>query len=224
MISKLNIDEKIMSLIFVQQSLPEYIQERTGCDIEDMLEYLPAKIKNVIDLGCGSGRISIGLNYTLKDENVKYWLVDSKNSDLKKYWDQYPLKDKPRYYNKREITEQFCALNKLENYEYVEVDKYSNWSKLPPKADVLFSKYALGWHFPIGLYNKIYPKILREGAICFFTIRHENKETLPEYKLSNLPSFFEIVNIFIDSFHWTGDKKKIDCGDGRRTLVLKYKK
>lgn len=216
-------DKEIEKLIFAQQSLPAYIQERTNCDVKDMLMYFPNKVRNVIDLGCGSGRVSIGLNYVLKDEKIKYWLIDSKNSNLKRHWGQYPLKDGSHFYNRKEVTERFCVLNNMENYEYIVVGPLYNWSKIPPKADVLFSKYAFGWHFPIGLYNKNYPKILREGAICFFTIRHETEDTLLEYKLSSLPSFFEVVDIFVDSFHWTGDEKKIGCGKGRRTLVLRYK-
>lgn len=217
------IDEKVMELIFAQQSLPGHIQERTDCDVKDMYGYLPLSIKNVIDLGCGSGRVSIGLNYLLKYEGIKFWLVDSRYSELKKHWGQYSLKDKSRFYNKEELTRQFCTLNNLRNYEYIGVDEHFNWSKIPLKSEVLFSKYAFGWHFPIGLYNEVYPKILRDGAICFFTIRHENENILPEYKLSNLPSFFEIVDIFVDSFHWTGKTQKVDCGNGRRTLVLRYK-
>ena len=217
---KLITDKSIDELIFIQQSLPNYIQERTECDIKDMLKYLPDNIKNIIDLGCGSGRLSIGLHYVLKNNNIKYWLVDCEDSDLKKLWAQYSISDSARFYNKRILTEHFCDLNNFKNFEYIPVDDNFYWKRLPELSDVLFSKYAFGWHFPIGLYDKIYPYILKNNAVCFFTIRHEN--SLPEYDLKNLPKYFEIIDIFTDSFHWTGTEDKIDCFDQRRTLVLRY--
>lgn len=218
------LNKEIEELISIQQSLPLCIEERTRCDVKDMIKHFPnTPLQNIIDLGCGSGRISIGLNYILKDKNIKYWLVDGEDSDPKQYWGQYSLGEDTHFYNKKKLTTHFCHLNNFLNYKYITVKPDLTWTQFPPLSDILFSKYAVGWHFPINTYYNIYPKILKKGALCFFTIRQENKNTLPEYKLSNLPPFFEIINIFTDSFHWTGKEEKIDCGNGRRTLLCRYK-
>ena len=204
------VDDKIEDLFKTQLSLPQHTLQRTSCDVFDMLEFFPRNVENVIDLGCGSGRVSIGLSKTLLNP-IKYWLVDCEDSSMEKHWGQYCFDGETRFYNKRELTEHFCKLNGLQDYQYVVVDKKLNWSEIPPKADVLFSKYAIGWHFPIKTYEHIYPKILKEGAVCFFTWQIK-KTTTFEYYVENLPSYFKVLKIYKDSFPFQRNK----------TMVLRY--
>jgi hypothetical protein len=222
---KFKTDKEIDKLFVIQSSLPWDIEERTRRDVADMITYLPMDMANIIDLGCGSGRISVGLNSYFNDAtfnyNPKFWLCDCDDSEMKKYWDLY-TDNQPRFYNKRILTERFCRMNELTNFEYVSINEQYEFNKTIPPANVLYSKYSIGWHFPIGTYTDKYPDILKPGAVCFFTVRPETDEIPDAYKVCNLPKYFTVIDRIVDSYHWTGDKEKVECGNGRQTLILRY--
>jgi SAM-dependent methyltransferase len=148
------------------------IDQLTVADIEDMLPFLPDDITQVVDLCCGSGRVSIAFDKLVTHGKAKFWLVDgnvqNEVENIKRHWDKYHNDRIARFYNKRELTEECCRLNSFSNYEYVEVDGDLNWSTLPTDVDVLFSNRGIGCHWPLSLYSSVFPKILRDGAVCIF--------------------------------------------------------
>jgi len=126
------------------------IDQLTVADIEDMLPFLPDDITQVVDLCCGSGRVSIAFDKLVTHGKAKFWLVDgnvqNEVENIKRHWDKYHNDRIARFYNKRELTEECCRLNSFSNYEYVEVDGDLNWSTLPTDVDVLFSNRGIGCH------------------------------------------------------------------------------
>lgn len=148
------------------------IDELTVADIEDMLPFIPRDASQVVDLCCGSGRVSIALDQLVLEGRAKFWLVDGNVSaevgNIKRHWDKYDNDRIARFYNKRALTEECCRLNGLENYEYIEVDANLRWSKLPANVDFLFSNRGIGCHWPLSLYEEVFPKILSNGATCIF--------------------------------------------------------
>ena len=52
------------------------IDQLTVADIEDMLPFLPENITQVVDLCCGSGRVSIAFDKLVTHGKAKFWLVD----------------------------------------------------------------------------------------------------------------------------------------------------
>ena len=119
------------------------IDELTVADVEDLLPFIPEDPTNVVDLCCGSGRVSIALDKLVLHGRAKFWLVDGNvEADvgrIKRHWDKYRNDRIARFYNKRELTEECCRLNDFTNYEYIEVDQNLRWSKLPTGVDFLFS-------------------------------------------------------------------------------------
>lgn len=166
------------------------IDELTVADVEDMLPFIPEEPTNVVDLCCGSGRVSIALDKLVLNGRAKFWLVDGNVEadvdSIKRHWDKYRNDRIARFYNKRELTEECCRLNDFTHYEYIEVDQNLRWSKLPTGVDFLFSNRGIGCHWPLSLYEPVFPRILRDGAICVFM----NGEVLGEK-----PAYFSKVAV-----------------------------
>ena len=166
------------------------IDELTVADVEDMLPFIPENTRNVVDLCCGSGRVSIALDQLVLHGRAKFWLVDgnveTEVGAIKRHWDKYRNDRIARFYNKRALTEECCRLNGFTNYQYIEVDRNLEWSMLPADVDFLFSNRGIGCHWPLGLYQSVFPRILRDGAICIFM----NGEVLGE-----IPAYFSEVAV-----------------------------
>lgn len=181
------------------------IDELTVADVEDMLPFIPENTTQVVDLCCGSGRVSIALDKLVLHGRAKFWLVDgnveTEVDNIKRHWDKYRNDRIARFYNKRALTEECCRLNDFGNYEYIEVDRDLHWSRLPTDVDFLFSNRGIGCHWPLSLYTSVFPRILRDGAICIFM----NGEILGE-----IPEYFSQVAVV--------DEKIQD----RSLIVLRY--
>lgn len=160
------------------------IDELTVADVEDMSPFIPQSASQVVDLCCGSGRVSIALDKLVFHGRAKFWLVDgnvtAEVENIKRHWDKYHNDKIARFYNKRELTEECCRLNEFSCYEYIEVDEQLGWSKLPTDVDFLFSNRGIGCHWPLSLYEDMFPKILRNGATCIF-MNGEVLGRIPEY-------------------------------------------
>lgn len=181
------------------------IDQLTVADIEDMSPFVPENTAQVVDLCCGSGRVSIALDKLVLRGKAKFWLVDGNVQNdvenIKRHWDKYSNDRIARFYNKRELTEECCKLNDFDSYEYIEVDADLQWSKLPTDVDFLFSNRGIGCHWPLSLYSSIFPKILKDGAICIFM----NGKVLGE-----IPEYFSKVAVV---------EEKIQ---DRELIVLRY--
>ena len=169
---KFQVDSEIRTLIEKQNSCPEEIEKRTNYDIRDLIPFIPDEVNNIIDLGCGTGRLSIGLNKCLPELNAKYWLLDGDvgSLDCPIYWETYN-DDKPRFYNVASLTKRMCDINGLKNYEFIKINDDFSPVTMPEKSEFLFSNRSIGWHFPLKTYEDIFPKILKDKAICVFTWR-----------------------------------------------------
>ena len=160
------------------------IDELTVADVEDMMPFIPDDTTQVVDLCCGSGRVSIALDQLVFKGRAKFWLVDgdvdSDVANIKRHWDKYRHDRMARFYNKRGLTEECCRLNGFTSYEYVEVDANLRWSKLPRDVDFLFSNRGIGCHWPLALYEDVFPRILKRGATCMF-MNGEVLGPIPDY-------------------------------------------
>jgi SAM-dependent methyltransferase len=140
--------------------------------IDELTPFIPEDTTQVVDLCCGSGRVSIALDKLVLHGRAKFWLVDgnveAEVDNIKRHWDRYRNDKIARFYNKRELTEECCRLNDFDNYEYIEVDSSLQWSELPTDVDFLFSNRGIGCHWPLSLYESVFPRILRDGAVCIF--------------------------------------------------------
>jgi hypothetical protein len=184
----------------------------------------PGDADTVIDLGCGSGRMSIML-HNHWDSTGHFYLVDGNNAgeqlDTSK-WGVHTASATDSFYNKLDVTKAFCLENGMSQVKthFVEIPENKDWS-LPPadpdrpvqeRANVMISMYAVGTHYPISMYEAVYPKVLYPGATFIFT---KDKRTGP------IPDYFEVVDSVEDD--WRKFAKDARTRKSRnRIVVAKY--
>src|SRR4029077_968586 len=117
----------------VYSKLSEFEYEQ----IKDYIDYP----KNIMDLGCGLGRVAVYLNAVLKDPDMYYILADRHGDTTNTGgWDLN------EFYNDLNLTQSFCRLNGLLSFEVFDT-KLDNWNDI--WCDLIVSHCAFGMHFPI---------------------------------------------------------------------------
>jgi len=162
---------------------------------EIMLPYLKdQEIEEVIDLGCGSGYISICFD-KLGKWSPHYWLVDGNVAGdvtkMKKHWGHYPGGTGLKPYNQLDLTEKLCHLNDFCDYHLVRLrdpdgkltweypDRQTEERAVNKKADLLYSCWAVCFHFPLEPHLPYLARMLRPGATCFFGSSLEKPNQFP---------------------------------------------
>ena len=186
-------------------------ERRTWCNVMDMFPHLPepGEVRNVIDLGCGSGRVSVGLA-NLWDEKPRYWMVDgdAEGEIGRAQWGVFGAQGKG-FYSRHDVMIEFCNFNSL-CFTPVLIDSELAWSEEPKGADVLISMYSIGNHYPITMYEDRYPRILKNGALVFLTY---------DPRTGEMPSYFEIIHQQQDSY-----KKLADIDTPGEFVVARYRR
>jgi len=124
--------------------------------------------KKILDLGCGLGRMSIYLNYMLKNPDIEYILADGSCGDI-------PVKQKygwnpaGGFYNDLQLTEEFVKANGVYNYSILDLSKETICSL--KDVDMVMSFLSVGFHYPIEPYLKDLIKIANNDAIFVFGVR-----------------------------------------------------
>lgn len=159
--------------------------------------------KTVLELGCGLGRMSIYMNYYLKDDSIKYILADF---DVLKKHPKYSWGQGNQFYNKLELTREFCKLNNLTNIELFDLGK-RKISELE-NIDIIMSFLAVGFHSPIEDYIKDLVNIISDNYVLFFGIRRG------KYTEKSFEEYFENCKIL----------NQTDVDTKEQILILKDKK
>ncbi len=170
---------------------------RTWCNVMDMFPWLPEPRagQQVIDLGCGSGRVSIGMT-KLWNPHARYWTVDG-DADVigRQQWCVAQRGAGKGFYTRVDVMIEFCNANDV-HHRPVLINKDLQWDELPPPADVLFSMYSVGNHYPLTLYERLYPQILKDRATVCFT---HNPAT------GEIPDYFQVLDRKPDSYKVLAD-------------------
>lgn len=160
---------------------------------EQIKSFLPARPRNVMDLGCGLGRAGIYLNATLK-EPAHFIMADTTGDTPNEgIWDA----KEHVVYNNLSLTQSFCKMNGMEDFEIFDMFE-DDWVTLP-KVDLIMSHCAVGVHFPIeGIMNKLL-SISTQDVTMIFGLR-----THKLYDGNSFSDFFEKVT-FIETPMPEGD-------------------
>ena len=139
--------------------------------------------KEILELGCVLGRMSIYINYKL-DYDPYFILADvTKESKKIKYgWDP-----ENSYYNSLELTDKFAKLHGLSNFKThnllaEDLNQYKN-------IDLVMSYLAVGFHYPIDQYMSTLLKITSDDCTMVFGVRRG------KYNISDYEKYFS--NIFV---------------------------
>lgn len=166
-----------------QVRLSWMIDQVTIGDCKDMMRFLPNTCENVVDLGCGTGRVSVILQQQPELADAKFWLVDGNYDTGIGHYGVYD-DEEARFYNTKEITEECCDINGLTNYEYITMNDKFEWDQYPSDIDFLFSVRSVGCHWPLRLHHDSLQRVLRKGAVCVFM----NQDIL-----GDIPPFFQVL-------------------------------
>lgn len=137
-----------------------YYYKLSELEYENIKEYVPNKINNVLDLGCGLGRVGTFFNYKRQDPEIHYIFADSTDNKPSGGWNT------KLFYNNLEETEEFIKNNGVVNYTIFDIRK-DNWESLP-KIDLVLSMFSAGGHYPITDYIDILDSLLTENGCMIF--------------------------------------------------------
>lgn len=145
--------------------------------------HLPLNPKNIMDYGCGLGRVGIYLNHVYNNDNINFHFVDADgvSNNQQKTGGIYDKED--IYYNDLKMTEEFCHKNNVKNvntYDY----RYTDWNKVD-KMDLIISCCSVGVHVPIEKVLDNMLKISSKDCVFIFSTR-TNKNKFPEYARMNI--------------------------------------
>jgi hypothetical protein len=110
-------------------------------------KYIPKKVKNAMDLGCGMGRCGVYLyNKLFSDHKTKFVFCDSELISSENSGSRLCNSDEIATYNSVLKTNEFVALNGVKNYKVVDFNT-SNFLENIPCMDLIVSMYSVGFHF-----------------------------------------------------------------------------
>ena len=162
-----------------QENRKSYYEDLCKLEYNIIKDYIHYP-KKVLDLGCGLGRMSIYLNHKIKNDQTKYILADfdKVNKNLRYFWN--PEND---YYNKLNLTKEFCNLNNLYNIELFDLE-IRNLNELT-NIELVISFLAVGFHYPIESYIDNLMSITSDDCVLIFGVRDG------KYKRGNFRKYFK---------------------------------
>ena len=155
---------------------------RTWLNVMQMYPHLPTGPRvdqqlDVLDLGCGTGRVVVGLS-RLWAPHATYWPADGDNTgDIGRHQWGVKAGDKG-FYNRFELMKQYVT-SQVDNVNALNLSEPDWWRGVSP-ADIMVSMYAVGTHYPLNTYQSIYKNILKDNALVMFT--HDQRTgDIPDY-------------------------------------------
>ena len=136
-------------------------------EFDEIINYLPQKSQNILDIGSGLGIINIFLNNFYEDA---YFTLIDKNYVEKKVL--YGFDERGQFYNDFNITFDFLKSNgiKEEHLDLVNVDSIK---KINKKFDLVISLLSLGYHYPLQQYIEFLKKNSHKKTVFIFDLAEE---------------------------------------------------
>jgi SAM-dependent methyltransferase len=154
-------DEKYDGTFKVYNDLGAY-------EYDQIKDYIPSSISNVLECGAGLGRGSIYLNHLWQNTNIRWILADRDGKSAKNTGAFEPKEDE--YYNNFELAKSFCRMNGMTNFAMFDTEK-DDWRQLP-KFDLIFSFCSFGMHVPIERYIDRLLEVSEPNVTMIFGTRH----------------------------------------------------
>ena len=205
-IEKINFDKKFLDYLFPQRTrlLTEYsltkdsedkiVQSSVTTlmkkDFDMVKNFLPEKVSNILDVGCGLALIDIGFYYYY-DKNISLHLLD-KNSEATKE-SVSGFRKEYFFYNSMESTKQTLLDNDVSEKHINLYEVGVNHDKLyNKKFDLIISLLSCGWHYHVETYLDLFLKSLNDDGIIIIDIRHDTGQL--EFMLQHFQLVEKIIN------------------------------
>ena len=131
---------------------------------------------NVLELGCGLGRMSVFLKNYFNWIKTKFYLYDG-DSEQELISDPWGGKNdhivKGSFHNNLKLTKEFCLLNGIQEKQIVLINAEEEFlNLLEVKFDLICSFLAIGYHWPIISYLDIIYQLINQNGIIIFETSH----------------------------------------------------
>lgn len=193
--------------IVITKNLSEYIKLQCNSllsdyynptEMENIHKYLlPLAPQNILEIGCGIGRMSVYLYKYYNWVNSHFFLLGG-DSGTKQICNINPDL-KSGFYNSLEATKEFCTINGIKNYTIINAEK--DYYKLNlPKFDLVYSFLSIGFHFDLKLYMNSWLKShLADDALLLFGIRSKEHHNWNLRQLSQVDKNDYSIVEFLES-------------------------
>ena len=147
-------------------------------EIETFKNFLPNKVQNIIDIGCGLGIIDIYLN-KLYLNKPNFFLLDKNKIDKKI---KYGFSDNYESYNDLNETKKILSDNNIEN-ERIHLFDVEKPIKINQQFDLVISLKSMGYHYPLETYLDLFKKCCSPNTVFIFDVIDEyyNEKELTKY-------------------------------------------
>ena len=207
---KFDIDEKYEEVINLQitqfKDRPDVYLNLSKVEYRLFKNFIE-KPKNILDLGCGLGRMSIYLNTRLRNPSAHFILADASHVSEKI---RYGFNKGESYYNDLDLTASFARENGLTNFETFDI-RVKDLKSLS-NIDFVMSFFAVGFHSKIEDCLDDLLQITTSDCTMIFGVRGGR------YFKTSFKEHFNEVFLVENRFHADGKKTKEDI------LILKGKK
>lgn len=206
---KFDIDEKYIEIISLQmarfEARPNVYLGLSKVEYRLFKNFIENP-KNILDLGCGLGRMSIYLNTRLRNPSAHFILADASHVSEEIL---YGFNKGESYYNDLDLTASFARENGLTNFETFDIRVKD--LKALSNIDLVMSFLAVGFHSKIEDYMDDLLQITTSDCTMVFGVRKG------KYSKTSFKEHFNEVFLVKNRFVAGGRKIKEDI------LILKGK-
>ena len=160
-------------------------------ELNTFKKFLPVKVKNIMDIGCGLGIINIHLNQILKSKPI-FFLLDKNRIDKKI---KYGFSDNYESYNDLNETKKILLNNDIEN-ERIHLFDVQKPIKINHQIDFVISLKSMGYHYPFELYLDLFKQCCSINTVFIFDVidRDNNDDKLTKY-FEDIKIIYEVKSI-----------------------------
>lgn len=159
-------------------------------EIKTFENFLPKRVNNIMDIGCGLGIINIYLN-KIYNNYPNYYLLDKNKIDKKI---KYGFSHDYESYNDLEETRQILENNDI-NYNNIHLFDVEKKLQINKKIDLVISLKSMGYHYPFEIYLDLLKSCCTiETKFIFDTCIDNNEDILQAY-FENIKVIYEEESI-----------------------------
>ncbi len=160
------------------------LDKESKIEFNELINFLPSKIYNVVDIGSGLGIINIFLEKHFTNK-INFTLID-KNRIEKKV--TYGFCNEGEFYNNFSLTADFLKNHGI-NMNQIKLIDSDDINIINNKFDLVISLLSMGYHYPINQYLSFLKKNTHKNTIFIFDVSFENEE------INKISQLFKIVEI-----------------------------
>jgi len=149
-------------------------------------KFLPKKIDNILDIGCGLGIINIFLN-KISSDNTNFYLLDKNRIDKKI---KYGFSENYESYNDLSETKNLLTKNSI-NSQSLFVFDVEKKIEIKKKIDLVISLKSMGYHYPLENYLDFLKTCCTQETTFIFDMSEGY------FKESLIKDYFEEIKLYI---------------------------